>query len=145
MRSGAEVIVIGGGVIGTSVAYFVARLATVVFLERQHLSTGASGACDGTLFLQTKSPGQYLEMAMKSIALYGTLAEELGYDFEYEQKGGMCLIEDAVQAELMQHTMTQQRQSGLKVEFSTSNKLANSSLCWVSIFGERPFVLPTLR
>ena len=117
MRSGAEVIVIGGGVIGTSVAYFVARLGhKVILLERQNLSSGASGACDGTLFLQTKNPGPHLQMALKSIALYGVLSEELDYDFEYEQKGGMCLIEDEAQAELMQHTLAQQRQSGLTVE-----------------------------
>ncbi len=117
MRSGAEVIVIGGGVIGTSVAYFVARLGhKVTLLERQNLSSGASGACDGTLFLQTKNPGPHLQMALKSVALYGVLSEELDYDFEYEQKGGMCLIEDEAQAELMQHTLAQQRQSGLSVE-----------------------------
>ena len=69
MRSGAEVIVIGGGVIGTAVAYFVAKRGyKVTLLERQNLSSGASGSCDGTLFLQTKTPGPHLEMALKSIA-----------------------------------------------------------------------------
>ena len=117
MRSGGEVIVIGGGVIGTAVAYFVAKRGyKVILLERQNLSSGASGSCDGTLFLQTKTPGPHLEMALKSIALYRTLSEELDYDFEYKQSGGMCLIEDEAQAALMRHTLEQQRQSGLTVE-----------------------------
>jgi sarcosine oxidase subunit beta len=55
-------------------------------------------------------------MALKSIGLYRTLSEEIGYDLEYEPSGGMCLIEDETQAALMRHTVEQQRQSGLTVE-----------------------------
>jgi len=117
MRSGAEVVVVGGGIIGTSVAYFAAKRGfKVTVLERSSLASGASGACDGTLFLQTKNPGPHLEMAIKSLALYQVLKDELGYDVELEPKGGMCLIENEEQAVLMRHTLEQQRQSGLKVE-----------------------------
>ena len=117
MPSGAEVIVIGGGIIGTSVAYFAARRGfKVTVLERSNLASGASGSCDGTLFLQTKNPGPHLEMAIKSLALYRELKDELGCDLEYDPKGGMCLIENEEQAALMRHTLEQQRQSGLKVE-----------------------------
>ena len=62
MRSGAEVVVVGGGIIGTSVAYFAAKRGfKVTVLERSSLASGASGACDGTLFLQTKNPGPILK------------------------------------------------------------------------------------
>ena len=40
----SEVIIIGGGVIGTACAYFLAkRGVTVLVLERSHLGAGASG------------------------------------------------------------------------------------------------------
>jgi len=117
MHSGAEVIVVGGGIIGTSVAFFAAKRGhKVTVLERQTFSSGASGACDGMLFLQTKNPGPHLELALRSVALYGTLKDELDLDIEYMPSGGMGIIENETQAELMQHTLEQQRSSGLKVE-----------------------------
>ncbi len=117
MRSNAEVVVVGGGIIGTSVAYFAAKRGfKVTVLERSSLASGASGACDGTLFLQTKNPGPHLEMALKSLALYHVLKDELGYNVEFEPRGGMCLIENEEQAVLMRRTLELQRQSGLKVE-----------------------------
>jgi sarcosine oxidase subunit beta len=117
MHSGAEVVVIGGGIIGASIAYFSAKQGCkVTVLERQSLSSGASGACDGTLFLQTKNPGPHLELAMRSLALYRALKDELDLDIEYAPMGGMCLIEDEAQAELMRHTLELQHSSGLAVE-----------------------------
>ena len=117
MRSGAEVIIVGGGIIGTSVAYFAAKHGyKVTVIERDNLSSGASGSCDGTLFLQTKNPGPHLEMAIKSLALYRELKDELEYDIEYVRRGGMCIIENEEQAALMRHTLEKQRESGLTVQ-----------------------------
>jgi sarcosine oxidase subunit beta len=117
MHSGAEIVVIGGGIIGTSVAYFSAKRGyKVTVLERQNLSSGASGACDGTLFLQTKNPGPHLELALRSLALYRAIKDEIDLDIEYAASGGMGIIEDETQAELMRHNLELQRSSGLKVE-----------------------------
>ena len=47
MKSKADVVVIGGGVVGCSIAYNLARLGAgkVVLLEKGYLASGATGRC----------------------------------------------------------------------------------------------------
>ncbi len=112
-----DVAVIGGGVIGTAVAYYAAKAGrTVVLLEKDHIAGGTSGACDGFIIMQSKNPGPHLELAMASAALYRDLAAELDYPIEYEPKGGMIIIENEVQAALMRDHVAKQAVSGLEVE-----------------------------
>ena len=70
MNTQAEVIVIGGGVIGTSVAYYAAKAGKrVVLLDRGDIAAGTSGACDGFINMQSKNPGPHLNLAMQRAAL----------------------------------------------------------------------------
>ena len=49
MKKNAEVVIIGGGVIGTAIAYNLACLGVedVVLVERDTLASGATGCCAG--------------------------------------------------------------------------------------------------
>ena len=90
----ADVVVIGGGVIWASIAYHLAkRKINVVLLEKGDAASGSSGACGGTIFLQTKSPGAHLELALASSRRFVHLEQELGAGFEYQRHGGMIVIE----------------------------------------------------
>ena len=61
-----DAVIIGGGVIGTSIFYHLAKnKINVVLLEKESIASGSSGACEGIIFLQTKKPGLHLEMAIK--------------------------------------------------------------------------------
>lgn len=72
----ADVVVIGAGVIGASIAYHLSkRKLDVVVLEKGDLASGSSGACGGTIFLQTKSPGIHLKLAMQSVQKFHHLEE----------------------------------------------------------------------
>lgn len=117
MSKNAEVLIIGGGVIGTSVAYYAAKAGhRVTLLEREDIASGTSGACDGFIIMQSKNPGPHLELAMQSAALYRTLSEELDYDLEYLPCGGMVVVEDERQAALLRGLIAKQQKAGLKVE-----------------------------
>jgi sarcosine oxidase subunit beta len=113
----AEVVVIGGGIIGTSVAYYLAKANhDVVLLEREDLASGASGACTSTIWLQSKQIGIHLKMALESVKLYDTLAEELDYDIEYRKSGGMIVIEKDEEMKTYAEFVKRQRAAGLDVE-----------------------------
>ncbi len=113
----ADVAIVGGGVIGTSIFYQLAKKnINVILLEKNTIASGTSGACEGAIFLQTKKPGIHLQMAIKSAEMFKHLREELDYEIEYISKGGMVVITDQVQFEVMKSFVHEQCQSGLKVE-----------------------------
>jgi len=112
----ADVVVIGGGVIGASIAYHLAkRKVDVVLLEKGDAASGSSGACDGTIFLQTKSPGIHLELALESSRRFNHLEQELGAGIEYQRRGGMIVIEHEEELRTMAQFVKKQNSIGLDV------------------------------
>ncbi len=88
MNKIAEAVVIGGGVIGCSIAYYLAKKgAKVIVIEKKAgLCFGASGANNGGCPVPPfKSP--VLELVRESLKLYKDLSEEIGYDVEYQNTG----------------------------------------------------------
>lgn len=113
----ADVIIVGGGVIGSAAAYYLSlRGKKVVLLERNYFSSGASGSCDQMVIPQSKAPNEHLTLALASVGLYKQLARDLNRDIEYVQKGGMVLIETPLELETMEGVVAQQRERGLDVE-----------------------------
>jgi len=113
----SDVIIIGGGVIGTAAAYYLSkRNIKTILVEKNDLASGTSGACDGCIFMQSKKPGRHLELALQSAKLYETLPDELECDIGYKQSGGMILIESEEQIAAMRQFTQQQQNAGLGVE-----------------------------
>lgn len=113
----SEVLIIGGGIIGCSIAYYLAAAGVrAVLVEQDSIASGASGACDGFVFLQSKSPGIHLELASESAALYEKLSSELGYDLEYNRCGGMVVAENQDELDYLDCLVKEQQRFGLNVE-----------------------------
>lgn len=93
-----EAIVVGGGVIGGSVAYSLAKRGMeVLLLEKDSLAGQASGAAAGMLGAQAELEGEgpLFQLAKTSRAMFNGLADELkiasGIDIELVNKGMMKL------------------------------------------------------
>lgn len=111
-----DVAVIGGGVIGTSITYFLSKYGfKVLLIEEKNLNSGASGACDEGIILQSKSSGIMLDLVMESAKIYKNLSKELEYDIGYRNVGGMILIKDEKYIPAIENIVDLQRKRGLKV------------------------------
>lgn len=113
----ADIIVIGGGIIGSSITYHLAKRGKkVVQLERKYLTSGASGACDQMVIPQSKAPNEHLKLALYSVELYKELSRELDADLEYVQKGALILIENQKELKIMEGIVKKQNALGLPSE-----------------------------
>jgi len=119
----ADVVIIGGGVIGASIFYQIAKeKVEVVLLEKSSIASGTSSACEGLIFLQTKKPGIHLKMAMQSADLFKTLEDELDYKIEYVADGAMVVIPEQNQYNAMEKFVQEQNKTGLEVKLLNSDE-----------------------
>jgi glycine/D-amino acid oxidase-like deaminating enzyme len=81
-----HVVVCGAGVIGASVAYFLARRGVAVtVVERTGVACAASGKSGGFLALDWCDGSPLESLARESFALHAELARELGTDYGYRR------------------------------------------------------------
>ncbi len=81
-----RVLILGGGVIGTSIAYHLAaRGADAVVIERSAVACAASGKSGGFLALDWCDGTPLKALARRSFALHTKLADELGGDWGYRR------------------------------------------------------------
>jgi glycine oxidase len=105
---GADVVVVGGGVVGCAAAYTLAREGLeVTLLERDALAAHASGAAAGMLSPLGESAGlgPFLRYGLASLAMFEDLVPELrersGVDAEYVPSGVLhAALDDADEAHL---------------------------------------------
>lgn len=94
MNNTADVIIIGGGVVGCAAAYYLAKAghSNVIVLEATKSIGHGGSSRNGGGVRQSGRDVRELPYAMYGIKhLWPTLSEELGVDVEYTQKGNLRL------------------------------------------------------
>ncbi|WP_428644707.1 GcvT family protein [Roseibium sp.] len=91
-RRETKYLIIGGGVIGCSIAYHLARNGEkdVVLLEKASLTEGATWHAAG-LVGQLRSSRNTTRMLKRSVAMYDRLEEETGMAFDWKKVGSLRL------------------------------------------------------
>ena len=92
LPSHARVVIVGGGIIGCSVAYHLAKLGVsdVVILERGQLTCGSTFHAAG-LVGQLRSSASITQLLKYSVELYDTIEAETGQATGWRQNGGLRL------------------------------------------------------
>ncbi len=126
----AEVVVVGGGVVGSSITYQLAKRGVrVALVERSGLGSGTSSACAMGIQMQTKTPGPKLRLAQESLSLHRTLEDELGRDLEFSNVGGMIVAETADEADYLKAKVATLQANGLEIYYLNRNEARASAAC----------------
>ncbi len=125
MISQASVVIIGGGIIGTAIAFNLAKLGVkdVSVFEKSYISSGSTGRCGGGIRQQWTSP-MNVRLAMRSVKLFERFKLDVGMDIEYYQGGYLLLAYTEKEVEDFSENVKMQRGEGLDVVLLTKRQIA---------------------
>ncbi len=113
-----DVAIIGGGLIGCFIAYYLSRSGKhIIIIEREDICSGASGATNAVLMAQARKAGPQLMVAMQSMKIWETLPDELDCEIEYAQKGSLIIMETEEEIQFVREFSEAQIKCGLPIEF----------------------------
>ncbi|HHY2674797.1 NAD(P)/FAD-dependent oxidoreductase [Bacillus toyonensis] len=109
-----DVLIIGGGIIGCSIAYYTSKYGRdVTIIEKGEFVSGTSSRCDGNILAIDKDPGFDSQMSLVSQKLVTDLSEELEHSFEYRAPGSILVCESDEEMEAAQQWVNRQKDAGL--------------------------------
>jgi sarcosine oxidase subunit beta len=123
MNSTSDVIIIGGGMIGTAIGYYLSKKGlTVQLLERDYLTAGSTGRCIGGI-RQQFSTELSIKVAMESMKKFAAMKDELGQDVEFHQGGYLFLAHSEKKKETYLKLIEIQQKMGLDVEYVSTKAI----------------------
>jgi D-hydroxyproline dehydrogenase subunit beta len=87
----------------------------VVVVDRRGPLGGTTAAGEGNILVSDKLPGPELTLALRSVALWRSLAGEAGPGLEFEAKGGVVVAHDGAQLAALRELGRQQAAAGVQV------------------------------
>lgn len=117
LPSSAEVVIVGGGIIGVSIAYYLAKkgMREVVLLERGMMGEGATGKCAGGIRTQFSTEIN-IRLSLLSLKVFEHFKEEFGVDPEFNPAGYLFLAVRKRQWAILKTNAQLMKTMGLDVE-----------------------------
>jgi sarcosine oxidase, subunit beta len=114
MQSRAEVVIIGGGIMGLSIAYQLAKrgITDVLVVERSYLCGGASGRNGGGVRAQWSSETN-IQLMQQSIQMCRDFASEMKINIWFRQGGYLFLARTEEKRRALEQSVALQNQNGL--------------------------------
>jgi sarcosine oxidase subunit beta len=119
MKRSAEVVIVGGGCMGASVAYHLTRrgVTDVVLVERERmLATGSTGRNAGGVRHQFSNAAN-IRLSIESVGLLERFADEVGQPIDFRQDGYLFLLSAAESVETFRRNVSLQRSLGVDVQW----------------------------
>jgi len=112
----SEIVIIGGGVIGASIAYHLAERGKtdVTLVERKRLTNGSTWHAAG-LVGQLRSSSSLTQLMRKSVETYQTLEAKTGYATGWHGVGGLRVASSPGRWEELRRVYTQGKSFGFDI------------------------------
>ncbi len=123
MTETADFLIIGGGVMGASIAYYLAqqRSGRVVLLEREALASGTTGR-SGAIVRQHYSNDFTIRMAKESLIVFQHFAEQVGGDCGF-MTTGMIVTANEHDAAALQSNVQMQQEEGVDTRLIRASEI----------------------
>ena len=125
MSKSVDAVVIGGGIVGLSNAYWLARTGmSVILVEKGDLVAGTSARCDGNNYICDTAPGEVthtMKLAVKE--LENLVKNELDEDVDWIENGMFILAEDEEQYEQAKKQCEEKLADGVNCRLVDSREL----------------------
>ena len=111
----ADVIIIGGGIVGSSIAYHLteAGCRDVLVIEREtHQGKGSTGKSMGGVRAQFATPIN-IRMSLYSIAFFSTFDEVMGHPSGYRPQGYLFVATTPAHMDYLRENYRHQLEAGL--------------------------------
>ena len=110
----ASVVVIGGGVIGLSIAYHLASsgVRDVVLVEKNEFGSGSTGKAAGGVRAQFSDPAN-IELGQRSLRTFERFHEEFGQEIDLQQVGYLFLLDRSEHVEEFERNVALQNDMGV--------------------------------
>src|SRR5216117_746479 len=125
MKSAAEVVIIGGGIVGLSIAYHLAErgVTDIVVLEKEDMvGTGSTGRCAGG-FRHQFSTEVNIRLSLLSVSKLERFPEELEQPIDFHQDGYLFLLQRPGEVESFRQNVQLQQRSSVSCRIPNSRSM----------------------
>jgi sarcosine oxidase subunit beta len=121
----ADIVIIGGGVMGASIAYHLASRGTrnLVLLEKDFLfGQGSTGRCAGGVRYQFGTEIN-IKLSLASLPMLERFKDELGQEIDYRKCGYLFALTNEKDVKIFQHNLELQRKLGVQTEWLSGDEI----------------------
>jgi sarcosine oxidase subunit beta len=128
LRQVADIVIIGGGVIGLSIAYHLGqrKAGKIVLLEKGQLGEGSTSRCVGGIRTQFSTEINIL-FSLESMKVFDHFEEEFGVNPEFRKIGYLFLATTEQEAGVFKENIRLQKRFGIPVEWLDPDEIRRRS------------------
>jgi len=122
MGESSRIVIIGGGIVGTSIAYHLAKRGAgrdVIILEKDRLASGTTAAAIGGIRSQFSTEIN-IQFSLESVRFWRRWEEEVGVPLDYREDGYIFLAQTEDEAETFRRNVVLQNRMGVMSRLLTA-------------------------